>query len=73
MSYSQYWVLICSIRKVSDGWIRDWGSIPVYTKNWSVSWSDDKKLLSGIDAIGWSSIKKKMSYSQLKIDFLKIK
>ena len=35
-----------------------WGSIRVYTKNWLVSWSDDKELSSGADVIGWNSISK---------------
>ena len=34
-----------------------WGSISAYTKNWLVSWSGNKKLLSGADAIGWNSLK----------------
>ena len=30
-----------------------------YTKNWSVSLSDDKELLPWADAIGWNFIRKK--------------
>ena len=33
-----------------------WGSIPTYTKNWLVSWSIDKELSSGADAIDWNSL-----------------
>ena len=32
---------------------------PAYTKNWLVSWSDDKELSLGVDTIGWNSLKKK--------------
>ena len=35
-----------------------WGSILAYTKNWLVSWSDDKELSSGADAISWNSLSK---------------
>ena len=28
-------------------------------KNWLVSWSDDKELLSGADAVGWNSFSQK--------------
>ena len=37
-----------------------WDTILVYTKNWLVSWSDDKELLSRADVIGWNSLKKIM-------------
>ena len=53
------WVPISSTGIISDGWIRDLNSIPAYTKNWLVSWSGDKELSSGVDAIGWNSLKKK--------------
>ena len=36
-----------------------WGLIPAYTKNWLVSWFDDKEQLSGADVIGWNSLSKK--------------
>ena len=34
-------------------------SISAYTKNWLVSWSDNKELSLGADVIGWNSLKKK--------------
>ena len=34
------------------------GSIPTYTKNWLVSWSDDKELSSRADTISWNSLSK---------------
>ena len=48
------WLLASSTGKIFDGWIRDLGSIPAYTKNWLVSWSDNKKLPLGADTIWWN-------------------
>ena len=31
-----------------------------------VSWSDDKKLLSKVDAIGWNSLKKKKKRAEIR-------
>ena len=53
------WVLVNSTGKIFDGCIKDLGSNLAYTKNWLVSWSNDKELSSGADAIGWISLKKK--------------
>ena len=55
------WVPVNSIDKVSifDGWIRDLGINPAYTKNRYVSWFDNKKLLSRVNAIHWNPLKKK--------------
>ena len=50
------WVPVNSIGKIFDGWIRDLGSISVYTKNWLVSWFDDKELLLKADAIGYETL-----------------
>ena len=48
-----------SVVPVFDGWIRDLGFNPLLDKyNRLVYWSDDKKLLSKIDVIGWNSLKK---------------
>ena len=52
------WVPISSTGKVSNGWIRDLGFKPAYTKNQLVSLSDDKELLSRVDAIDWNPKKK---------------
>ena len=53
------WILVNSTGKVSNGCIRDLGFNPRLHQNWLVSWFDDKELLSGADAIGWNSLKKK--------------
>ena len=57
------WIPTNSTGKISDGWIRNLGFNPAYTKNWLVSWSDDnsddKELSSGADVISWNSLKKK--------------
>ena len=45
------WVSVSSTGKVSDSCIKDMGFNPAYTKNWLVSWSDDKELSLGADAI----------------------
>lgn len=37
------------------------GSIPAYTKNLLVSWSDYKDLSLEVDSINWNSLKKKYS------------
>ena len=55
--WEKTWIPIISTDKVSDDWIRDLSSIIAYTKNWLVSWSDDKELSSGANAIGWNSLK----------------
>ena len=47
-----------------------WGSIPAYAKYWLVSWSDDKELSSGADAIGWNSLKKKVIWMFILINFV---
>ena len=57
------WVPINSTGKVCNGWIRNLGSIPAYTKNRLMSWSDDKELSSGADAIRWNFLKKKKKKS----------
>ena len=47
-----------------------WGSILAYTKNWLVSWSDDKELSLGADVIGLNSLKKKKKKKgKLKCEF----
>ena len=49
-----------STGKVFNSWIRNLGFNPcLHKKTDLVSWSDDKKLLSKVDAIGWNSLKKK--------------
>ena len=48
---SSLWVSISLIGKVSDSCIKDLGSIFAYTKNWLVSWSNDKELLLGENVI----------------------
>ena len=48
------WVLASTTGKVSNCWIKDLGSIPGYTKNWLVSWFDEKELSSRANAIGWN-------------------
>ena len=53
------WVPINSTGKVCNGWIRNLGSIPAYTKNRLMSWSDDKELFLGADAISWKQSQKK--------------
>ena len=35
-----------------------WGPIPIYTRNWLMSWSNNKELSSRVDALGWNSLKK---------------
>ena len=54
-----WWVPVSSTGKVSDGCIRDLRFNPRLHQNWLVSWSDNKKLLSGADAIGWNSLSKR--------------
>ena len=47
-----------------------WSLIPAYTKNWLVSWFDDKKRSSEADAIGWNFLslkKKKKKKEKLKM------
>ena len=51
------WVPVNLTGKVSDGYIRDLGFNSTYTKNWLVSWFDDKELSLGADAIDWNSLK----------------
>ena len=59
------WVLVNSISKVSDGWIRDLGFNPcIYQKPIGVLF-DDKMLLLGVDAIGWNSLKKKKDLNHI--------
>ena len=41
--------------KSVDGCIRDLRFSPRLYKNWLVSWSDDKELSLGADAISWNS------------------
>ena len=50
------WVSVNLIGKVSESWIKDFGS---YTKNWLVFWFDDKELSSGADVISWNIFQKK--------------
>ena len=50
------WVSVSLIDKISDSWIEIWGSIPAYTKNWLVFWSNDKELSSEADVISWISL-----------------
>ena len=45
------------------------GFNPAYTKNWLVSWANDKKRSLGADDIGWNSKKKK---KKLKDNLVKI-
>ena len=42
--------------------IKYWMQISAYTKNWLVSWSDNKELLSEMDAISWNLKKKRKKY-----------
>ena len=59
LNWNKHVGLVSSIDKVFDGCKRDLGFNPAYTKNCLVSWSDDKELLSGADAISWNSLPKK--------------
>ena len=56
-----------STGKVSDGCIRDLGFNLCLLQNWLVSWSDNKELLSGADAIGWNSLFQKKKKKKLTI------
>ena len=38
------------------------GSIPAYTKNLLVSWSDYKDLSLEVDSINWNSLKKNIQF-----------
>ena len=50
---------VCSIDKVFNDRIRNLGLFSAYTKNWVMSWSDDKELSSGANAIKLKLSKKK--------------
>ena len=54
------WVLVSSTSKVF-WWLNKRSKIqfPLTPKKRLVSWTDDKQLLSRVDAIGWNSLKKK--------------
>ena len=52
--------------------IKYWMQISAYTKNWLVSWSDNKELLSETDVIGWNLKKKKKKVSNAKCNATKL-
>ena len=60
-----FWTPVKSLMIVQE----IWSLILVYTKNWLVSWSNDKELLSKTDIISWNSLslKKKKNTNLLLI------
>lgn len=53
------WVSVNSTEKVFDGWIRNLGFNPAYTKTRLVFWFNDNELSLGEDIIGKNSFLKK--------------
>ena len=64
------WVLVRSTGKVFGSYIRDLSSIAIYTKNWLVSWYDDKELSSGVNVISWNSLSLKKKKKKKVLDEL---
>ena len=46
--------MVISIGKISNSWIKYLNLISAYTKNWLVSWFDDRELSLRVDVIGWN-------------------